>query len=434
MEHPDSGKKSRESTFIRIHRLLFQIQSQNTSFINDLFKEIVKLLKLRCVKYVDGYEYRADPQDFRPLEKGHAADISSFDIPNEPMVYGATDIFDYQSQIIDHGRCELRVKNLINFTVNVLEDVIMKALQASRNRNQGGSNNSLSNEVLLMCMKAYSVMTERSKKMHERIEGKKSDEDTKNLKIALSEAKAIQQVLKALFEPLIHKLQHVKPADIIRIVGMDEYKANRALTVEKKRNNFFWIGDALNGVFSGIMPDINIEAVQPLRFFYSAAMPGAERPPLDVQQMFDYDALRPWRDEVFKRLLALKSKKDMQNFDTSMVQRTVEDALEQTNQVCQVQIRTIVYVHNQLVKFGRNNDVRKTNIIYLDGFRNKGKSGGRDKVEVDGEKVAEASDEEAGSGGEDSDSDEVYDHEMCPLKMIMESLGNQFYILQVIGE
>lgn len=95
MEHPDSGKKSRESTFIRIHRLLFQIQSQNTSFINDLFKEIVKLLKLRCVKYVDGYEYRADPQDFRPLEKGHAADISSFDIPNEPMVYGATDIFDY---------------------------------------------------------------------------------------------------------------------------------------------------------------------------------------------------------------------------------------------------------------------------------------------------------------------------------------------------
>ena len=75
------------------------------------------------------------------------------------------------------------------------------------------------------------------------------------------EDKAIQQVLKALFEPLINKLQDVKPADIIRIVGMKQYEKCRPLVVERRRNNFYWIGDALNGVFSGIAPAIHSESV-----------------------------------------------------------------------------------------------------------------------------------------------------------------------------
>ena len=63
--------------------------------------------------------------------------------------------------------------------------------------------------------------------------------------------------------------------------------------------------------------------------------------------------IRKWRHEIFSKLRALKTPQDMLNFDTCMIQRNVEDALEQTNPVCSIQLRTIIYVHNQLVSYAK---------------------------------------------------------------------------------
>ena len=47
-----------------------------------------------------------------------------------------------------------------------------------------------------------------------------------------------------------------------------------------------------------------------------------------------------------------KSKEELANFNQVLVQRTIEEAMELTNPICTVQLRNIVYVHNQLVKYG----------------------------------------------------------------------------------
>lgn len=47
-----------------------------------------------------------------------------------------------------------------------------------------------------------------------------------------------------------------------------------------------------------------------------------------------------------------KSKEEIANFNQVLVQRTIEEAMELTNPICTIQLRNIVYVHNQLVRYG----------------------------------------------------------------------------------
>ena len=54
-------------------------------------------------------------------------------------------------------------------------------------------------------------------------------------------------------------------------------------------------------------------------------------------------------------------KEEVLNFDQILVQQTIEEAMEINNPICTIQLRNIVYVHNQLVKYGEKN-------VYVKGF------------------------------------------------------------------
>ena len=63
-----------------------------------------------------------------------------------------------------------------------------------------------------------------------------------------------------------------------------------------------------------------------------------------------------------EKLLSHKSKDELNNFDHQvLVQGTIEEAMELSNPICTVQLRNIVYVHNQLVNYGDK--------IYIKGFQ-----------------------------------------------------------------
>ena len=154
--------------------------------------------------------------------------------------------------------------------------------------------------------------------------------------MAISNDRAIQMVLKALFEPLVMKLMHCKPADVIRVVGFENYKNYEILTVERKRNNFYYIGESLQNMFCGIIPAIHDDPTssarentknprkddarpaQPLKYFYACKVPGkyAEPTPFIAQNFGDY--IKPWRQLIYSKLHALV-KKEMVVFDSCMI-------------------------------------------------------------------------------------------------------------------
>ena len=138
-----------------------------------MFREIVMLMWRQGNKYSDGYGYSADPQNYQKELKGGGGDQSSFMVRPEAAVAVRSDLFDYQAEIVDPSRCELRVGNLIRFTATVLDQVIMRALDAGRGRPGASGAGGFSNEVLLMCMKAYNIMTERALKMNRLLESKR---------------------------------------------------------------------------------------------------------------------------------------------------------------------------------------------------------------------------------------------------------------------
>ena len=97
--------------------------------------------------------------------------------------------------------------------------------------------------------------------------------------------------------------------------------------------------------------------------------------------------------------------------------------MEINNPICTVQLRNIVYVHNQLVKYGEHN-------VYVKGFDSDNVLGGGEGNANKSMNIEANDDEEEQDG--DGSSDEADDsQEMDPIKMIMDQLGNQYIILGV---
>ena len=81
-------------------------------------------------------------------------------------------------------------------------------------------------------------------------------------------------------------------------------------------------------------------------------------------------------------------------------------------------LRNIVYIHNQLVEYGDSN-------IFIKGF---GCDSHLHHMDED-----QAQEEEKKESEEDDEDDEDKKYDMCPLKIIMEALGNQFILLRIIA-
>jgi hypothetical protein len=255
-------------------------------------------------------------------------------------------------------------------------------------------------------------------------------------------------VLKALYEPLINKLMQCRPEDIISIVGFEAYKADPALTCEGIRSNFYQIGLSLRNMLEARAPRINDDPpsderagkkagrldeerpAEPLKYFYAAGMPGKYEASDVITGRVEYDDLlfQKWRQRIFEGLLAIRGLKDLQTYETSLIQRNIEDALELQNPICQYQLRDVVYIHNQIV--------RNAEHIYCKGYE------GARQRRMDGqaaneilEEGSDEGDDKAGDSGSDagSSADEGGD-DICPVKQIMHLLGNQYIILEVIDK
>lgn len=110
------------------------------------------------------------------------------------------------------------------------------------------------------------------------------------------------------------------------------------------------------------------------------------------------------------------------NFDQLLVQQTIEEAMEPVNPICTVQLRNIVYVHNQLVSYGEKH-------IYVKGFEeNRNVLGGLD-ASIKSSRAGSSDDED--QEADDQESVLAEDFEMDPIKIIMKELGDQFIILKV---
>jgi len=88
--------------------------------------------------------------------------------------------------------------------------------------------------------------------------------------------------------------------------------------------------------------------------------------------------------------------------------------MEINNPICTVQLRNIVYVHNQLVKYGEKN-------VYVTGVESESLFGGAATAQANDMDMPE--EEEGVDNGESESSDGEY-LETDPIKMIMDQLGN----------
>ena len=203
-----------------------------------------------------------------------------------------------------------------------------------------------------------------------------------------------QFCLRALFEDLFLKLQHLKPHDIIKIVGQKQYDTSGVLVVAKKRNNFFYVGEALRQVMTGG------------RIHFS-------NPVLESYKDFIGQKEVNYRTKLMDLIVSHKGKDEMLNFNQILVQQSIEEALEITNPACTVQLRNIVYVHNQLVSYGEKH-------VYVKGFESDlmmddDRLDGRDE----GQRAAQNQGSEEGSDAEENESHSSEELEMDPIKMLM---------------
>mmetsp|Transcript_22744 Transcript_22744/g.35029 ORF Transcript_22744/g.35029 Transcript_22744/m.35029 type:complete len:92 (-) Transcript_22744:1821-2096(-) len=74
-------------------------------------------------------------------------------------------------------------------------------------------------------------------------------------------------MLRLLFEDLWLRLQHLKPHDVIKVIGLRAYEANPIMNVIHKRNNFFFIGSALKVLFTGEKMFFTGQPVENLKSF-----------------------------------------------------------------------------------------------------------------------------------------------------------------------
>jgi hypothetical protein len=137
----------------------------------------------------------------------------------------------------------------------IFEEIIIKNIdKKERDENKAKCKNFFSNEMILLSLKAYHTLKHKTsvilKKMFRgsRIQEEKHEY---NLKEKFFEDQVCQFVLRILFEDLCLRLQHLKPHDIIRVVGVEAYENHPILNVVHKRNNFYFIGCALRQLISG---------------------------------------------------------------------------------------------------------------------------------------------------------------------------------------
>lgn len=102
-----------ECAFVKIHRLVFQSQSQNIAFTEELFAAIVRLLYRERKAYTDGIAGTAQARDADGAEEG------------KPHLE-TLDVFDYESVVAEPQLSELRASNLRRFIEQVLKEVILK--------------------------------------------------------------------------------------------------------------------------------------------------------------------------------------------------------------------------------------------------------------------------------------------------------------------
>lgn len=130
------------------------------------------------------------------------------------------------------------MKNLVYFTVQVLNEVLIASLEEAALPHNAGGVNHFTQELHLMAIKAFDTMTHNAKLQNEaqlaKLKTTEVDRDIYNLErmSRLSNDRAVQMVLKALYEPLINRLMQCKPEDIINILGFDAYLSDPVLACE----------------------------------------------------------------------------------------------------------------------------------------------------------------------------------------------------------
>lgn len=200
-----------------------------------------------------------------------------------------------------------------------------------------------------MALKANSLLLEKARKRRQKEAGYRREAERGDLDAAMDEItdKTNQFTLSILFEALCQKLQHVQPYEIVRILddgkrgpsGAEAFKQEPILHVsaDNPRTNFYFLGDALRSLFVGGKLPFSSPSLDSLKSFMEST---------DI----DGDGAAGWRQKIMSKLRQHKSKEELASFNQVLVQRTIEEAMELTNPICTIQLRNIVYVHNQLVK------------------------------------------------------------------------------------
>jgi hypothetical protein len=91
------------------------------------------------------------------------------------------------------------------------------------------------------------------------------------------------------------RLQHLKPQDVIKVVGQGPYDASGVLNAQKKRNNFFYLGEALRQILTGGVVHFSNPSLQKYKDFIA-------------QKEVNY------RAKVMDMVMAHKPKEDVLNF------------------------------------------------------------------------------------------------------------------------
>lgn len=206
-------------------------QSLNLAFTQEIFELITRGLYGMRKKFNDG--------------------INVVPLRGKPY-----DVFDYEAVIKNQGVCELRCNNLIRFCQEIVSNMILKNLDPKvREKNAADCKYIFTSEILTLILKARQLILKKiAPECLEKEDSNPEKEDTAN-----------KYALRILFEDLIFRLTQIKPEDIIQIIGLQAYQSSPIMDVSKKRNNFYFLGMALNSLLAGQPVHFKIETLDPLK-------------------------------------------------------------------------------------------------------------------------------------------------------------------------